>query len=294
MAAVGNHFERKVRFAIGGAAAHRRADAGRVGGINEIHVEADGDACRVVACKAQGFGHHFAHAALVDVAHRKNVHAGFLDQAAFFRIEIADADQRDIARLDHRSYAAQVGQFGRSIAHDRSERHAMNVAGRRGFRRVHIAVRVEPDHADALRLLAEMRGDAGRRADRDRMIAAENERQQVFVESFPDHFGEAFAGLGNFVEIFRVFLAVVLLFGLADRHIADIFHLAAQLFQARLQAGDAKGGRAHVHAAAAGAQVHRHTDDADFFSHAVLSFRDPGLAEWTLKDRRDRACVGRE
>src|SRR5690348_348373 len=41
-----------------------------------------------------------------------------------------------------------------------------------------------------------------------------------------------------------------------------------ELFDTSLESRDAKGGRAHVHAAAAGAQVHRHSEDADFLSHA--------------------------
>ena len=128
-----------------------------------------------------------------------------------------------------------------------------------------------------------MIGDACRGSHGDGVVAAENQRHQIFVERFANDFREALAGFGNFLEIFRAFLAVVLLFGLRNLDVADVFHLPAELLQARLQAGDAQRGRAHVHAAAAGAQVHRHTDDADFFRHAdVLSAARTAGRSWSV------------
>ena len=138
-----------------------------------------------------------------------------------------------------------------------------------------------------------MRGDAGGGADRDGMVAAQNERNQIIVERFLDNFGEAFTGFRDFVEIFGFFLAVVLLFGLADLNVADIFHLTAELLQARLQPGDAQRGRAHIHAAAAGAQVHRHPDNSNFFWHLVFFPRPRTGGRRTFKDKRDRASEGR-
>ena len=95
--AVGDHFHGEMGFAVGDAAAHGRADAGSVGGIDEIHVEADGDAGGVVHGVFHGVGHDFAHAALVDVAHGENVDAGFFDESAFVGVEIAHTDEDDIA-----------------------------------------------------------------------------------------------------------------------------------------------------------------------------------------------------
>ena len=95
--AVGDHFHGEVSFAIGYAAADGCADAGSVGGIDEIHVEADGDAGGVVHGVFDGVGHDFAHAALVDVAHGEDVNAGFFCDFAFVGVEIARADDDDVA-----------------------------------------------------------------------------------------------------------------------------------------------------------------------------------------------------
>ena len=150
-----------MRFAIGDATAHGRAYAGRVGGIDEIQIQAD-DGARgvVVGGDANGVAHHFAHAAFVDVAHGEGVHAGILDQAPLLRIKLTHADEHHVARLDLGVKAAEIDEFRRAVAHQRRQRHAVHVAGRRTVRRVHIAVGVEPDISDALFLLAIEAGDA--------------------------------------------------------------------------------------------------------------------------------------
>ena len=79
----------------------------------------------------------------------------------------------------------------------------------------------------------------------------------------------------NFLEIFGAFFAELHFFGLLDFEVADVFDLMAELLDARLQASAAKGGRAHIHAAAALAEVHGNADDANFLRHVSLVFRDP-------------------
>ena len=66
------------------------------------------------------------------------------------------------------------------------------------------------------------------------MVAAKDQRHHVLIERLFHRFRQALAGLGNLVEVFCVLLAVVLLFGLGDGDVADVFDLAAQLLQARL------------------------------------------------------------
>ena len=100
------------------------------------------------------------------------------------------------------------------------------------------------------------------------MVAAQHQRQESFVERFLGDLREAAAGFGDFVQILRALFAVVLLFGLLHGDVADVLDLVAELLQSRLQAGDAQRRRAHVHAAAALAEVHRHSDDANFLRHA--------------------------
>ena len=131
-------------FAVSHAAAHRCAHSRSVGRVHEIHVQAYGRAVGIVGHETQRLTHHVAHAALIDIAHGKNVDAGLLDQAALFRIQIAHANKRDVTRLGLRLVTEQFDQLRRAVADDRRERHAVNVARGRTFRRVHIAVRVQP------------------------------------------------------------------------------------------------------------------------------------------------------
>ena len=53
-AVVGEDLHGQVRFAIGGAAAHRRADAGSIFGVDPVHVERDVVAGGAVAGRARG------------------------------------------------------------------------------------------------------------------------------------------------------------------------------------------------------------------------------------------------
>src|SRR5580658_3440456 len=98
--AVRDHLHCEVSFAVGDAAANGSADAGRVARVHEVHIEADGDSVGVVTCKFDCLAHHFAQAALVDVAHGEDMYAGILDEAALLRVKVAHADQHDVARLD--------------------------------------------------------------------------------------------------------------------------------------------------------------------------------------------------
>jgi len=60
-------------------------------------IEADGDAGGVVHGVLQSVGHDFAHAAFVNVAHGEDVDAGFFDDFAFLGVEIASANDDDVA-----------------------------------------------------------------------------------------------------------------------------------------------------------------------------------------------------
>src|SRR4029077_13832572 len=98
-----------------------------------------GHAVRVVANKSQRLAHYIAHTPLVNVTHGENVDAGFLDQAAFLRIEIPHTDEDHVARLDFWLVAEQLDEFRRTITYDGRERHPVNVARRRTIRCVHVA-----------------------------------------------------------------------------------------------------------------------------------------------------------
>src|SRR5271156_290425 len=272
--AVGDHLQRQMRFAIRHAAAHRRAHSRRITRIHKIHIQAHDDSRRIVSRKSQGLSHYFAHATLVNIAHRENMHAGIFHQPPLFGVQVAYSHQHHVPRLHHRLDTGQIRQLRRPVTHDRRQRHAVHVPRRRRIRRVHVAVRVQPNHTHAFTIFVEMCGSSGRRAHSNRMIAAQHQRNHVLIQSFLHRVRQALARLRNFVQITRALLAVRLLLGLRHLHVADILHLPPQLFQARLQSRYAQSRRTHIHAAAARAQVHRHTDNANFVRH-IFVFATP-------------------
>src|SRR5579863_10746840 len=56
----------------------------------------------------------------------------------------------------------------------------------------------------------------------------------------------------------------------------------SELLQTRLESGDPQSGRAHVDAATAGAEVHRHSNDSDFLRH-LFCFSRPGTNAGTSR-----------
>ena len=184
----------------------------------------------------------------------------------------------------------QIHQLRRAVAHDAGQRHAVNVAGRRRFGHVHVAVGVEPDVADVFFLLAIELRDARRYACRDGVITAKHKRKKSFVQRFADGLGDVQARFSDFLEIFGAFFADRHFFGLFYFQIADVFDGVAQLLNCGLQAGASKRGGAHVDAAAALAEVHGNADDSHFLRHSSIlsgktSIRPIVQADGSLKAR---------
>src|SRR5712692_4474693 len=96
-----------MRLAVREAAADRRADAGRVLRVNDVHVEAD-----VNEVRAGRMRERLAHAGLdahaVDLAHREHLRIEPLQELTLTLIERANADEREPARLDGRKSPALV------------------------------------------------------------------------------------------------------------------------------------------------------------------------------------------
>src|SRR5438552_17176867 len=90
---VGDDLHGQVGFAVGGAAAYRRAYAGSVFRIDPIHVERDVVAGGAAAGHAQRLFDDGAHAALIDIAHGEDFDAGAKNIFFFGGIHVADTDQ---------------------------------------------------------------------------------------------------------------------------------------------------------------------------------------------------------
>src|SRR6266849_5926602 len=141
---VGDDFHGEMGFAIGGAAPDRSANAGRVFRIDPIHIERDVIAGGAAAGHAESFFHHGAHAAFVDVAHGEDFDAGFADVFFFKVIDVADADEHAIFRLYFGREVVDVAEFDGRKAHERGERHAVDVAAGGRVGGVHVGVSVDP------------------------------------------------------------------------------------------------------------------------------------------------------
>src|SRR5437899_11981597 len=72
-------------------------------------------------------------------------------------------------------------------------------------------------------------------------------------------------GCSDFLQIFRVGIAFLLLLGNGDGNIAAVFHHVAQGFETRLQPSNANSRRTHVHASAGLTEVDGNADDTNFF-----------------------------
>ena len=198
--------------------------------------------------------------------------SALFDAYAFRGVEIARAVDDDVGRLGFGSEAEEIDEFGCAVAHDGGERHAVDVAGGRGLGRIHIAVGVKPEVADLLFVLAEMGGNTCRDTYRDGMIAYKNEREIAFRKGLVDGGSDVLAGFGDFLKVFGALFPKVHFFGLLDFEVADVFHGVAELLNARLESRAAKGGRAHVNAAATLSEVHGNADDANFLGHNYARF----------------------
>ena len=133
-------------------------------------------------------------------------------------------------------------------------------------------MRVEPQVANLLFVSAEIVGDAGGYSRRDGMIAAKNQWQKTLIQGLFGSGGDIGAGLGNLLQVLGTLFADGHFFRLFDGEIADVFDLQAQLLEAGLETCSAQGGRSHVHAAAALAEVHGDADDANFLRHSSTRF----------------------
>ena len=97
-----------MRLAIGGAARHRGADAGRHGRIQKIDIEAD---MQDAVLRPYPFDHppdQDTDTELVDRAHVRNRDAAVADQILFQRIDRADSEQVEPVGTDRD--AGRIGQ----------------------------------------------------------------------------------------------------------------------------------------------------------------------------------------
>jgi hypothetical protein len=113
----------------------------------------------------------------------------------------------------------------------------------------------------------EMRSNSANGASCDRMVPTKYEREPSFLNRFLDRRAKVLAGVRDFLDILGTLFADRHLFGLLYGNVANVLHRKAKLLDARLQTGNAQGRGTHVHAAAAGTEVHGYADDANLLRH---------------------------
>ncbi len=175
-----------------------------------------------VAGRADGFLHHGAQSALIDVAHGEGAHAGFAHVRLLHLIHVAQPDNHRVLRRHLRLVPEHVRQLRGTDAHDASERHAVDVAARAALGRVHIGVRVEPDEPDLFAAHAEEARDAAHRSHGHGMIAAQHQRRAAFCQRIRNLLPDAPASCRNLRKIFRVRMPLGRGFRLIDWHVAEI------------------------------------------------------------------------
>src|SRR5215472_15541663 len=101
----------------------------------------------------------------------------------------------------------------------------MNVAAGAAFRRVHVAVGVNPDAADGLLLVVMELRYPSQRANGNRMVPTKRNGKHPVFQRLIHVMSHLLAGLGNLVEILGVPVAEMLLLGDLYVDVARILHL---------------------------------------------------------------------
>ena len=171
--------------------------------------------------------------------------------------------------LDRGGRPADGGQLAGLRSEQRGERHAVDVAAGAGIGRVHVAVRVDPEQAEASALPPGGGGGGGGGAGGQAVIAAEDHGDRARRVRRVGRLEQPAADAGDGADVLLACGAG--LNGFPDRRdqVAPIRDRVAEAGDAVAEAGDAQRGRPHVDPAARGPEVEGHADDVHG-AHAAL------------------------
>src|SRR5690606_20730885 len=139
----------QVGLAVGQPADLAGAGAGRHLRVDRVDVEAHVDVVGPAHDDLDRLLDDRRHAAPVDVLHGEGVDPRVAQVAPLDLVEVAQADLDHLRRVELGARVADPGQLRRALAQEAGHGHAVDVARGRGLGRVDVAVRVEPDHAQA-------------------------------------------------------------------------------------------------------------------------------------------------
>ena len=224
---------------------------------------------RVLVDAVQRLGHRHAHPVLVDMAHVKHLQPKLADRLLLLGVDAADADEVDVVRSERLGLATPAGELGRSLAEQAGDRHAVHIARGAAGRRIDVRMRVQPDHAQQLALMAAMASDGADRSDRQAVVAAHQHRRLPRRQSVCHLVEHGAVPCHHLVQVTRTASCRGPGIGWAGQ-VAAVDHLQAVGAQHLDQAGDAKSIRAHARTPHAGADVSGRTNQADGFQAGWL------------------------
>ena len=163
------------------------------------------------------------------------------------------------SRIDRRRRPRSALERRPAEAEHGREHHPVDVAGRRGLRRVQVAVRVEPEDAAA----AVRRRQATDRADGHRVVAAEHERHRARLGGAPHERRNPFARAQHGQQVARVRLADLGCFGDSGLDVAPVLDSSPDLREPRVETCVPDRRRSHVDAATSLSEVERRADHGD-------------------------------
>ena len=262
----GDELEREVGLAVGEAAAHGGADAGGDLRVDRVEVDADVQERRPVQ-ERQRLAKRALDAVPVDLAHREDPEVEVADQLALAVVERADADER--RPLDGRRRPGGALELRAGDAEGGRERHAVDVPARRGLGAVQVAVRIEPEHAAG----PGRRRHPADRPDRDRVIAAEDQRDEPAGARPRDERCDALAGALDRRQVAGVRIAGVGRLGDVDLDVAPVDADAPEPRDPLLEAGVADRRGPHVHPTPPGPEIQPSADHGHGPQAAAVAHR---------------------
>ena len=266
-------------LAVGEAPAHGSADPWCDLRIERVHVEGHVDEA-AARDPVERLRDGSLDSDAVDLAHREDADARLSEQAALPVVERPNSEQRNPSGIDRRQWPhAALEPLVRKPERG-GKRHSVNVPARARLRRVDVGVGVDPEHPPGAANLRK----TPERPERDRVIAAEDERDRAGLDLLDDLRRDALARrldlrkeAGSLVVDSR---------RLRDRRldVPVVANVVAQAQEAFLEPRVADRGRPHVDSAPPLPEVERRADDRDLTSDAVAHGIEPtarrGCLHW--------------
>ena len=192
-------------------------------------------------------------------------------------VDAAQSHLPDLGRLDRRDLVGQVHQLCRSFSGQAGHRHSVNVPGRGRLGGVEVGVRVHPEHPQLLADGSAPGRDRANRADRQAMVAADQDRQPARVQRGAYRVTDREVPGCDLLEVAVATFGGQLRIGWSAE-VSGVVHLVAEGFERGAELGHPYRPGTEPAAGTAGADIGRGTDDLDLLGHQFRIACDLSLA----------------